>query len=664
MSGFANPTGVVPASLSFFTIYNPSLGASDESVQDQIVYYFKALKDGLQSRKKIDFQEVNESQEETNRRLREIGLAQATVQFATFWEPFLRNWDVLLHGNPAVDIHNGIKLSAGGELGIGVGEEEWGSGEREVLEGFVQRTDGLVDLVISRFDHSRRNGAPLAPLPSASPCLINGDVTKPSDGIIFSGVGSLTKESLRNVSAWMEWLAIFGTECYGVRQNPNVDTRRRPVRKDRSQDAKSRGVQKHEQTTLESKAHTDQGDEPGEIGIPAPIVRPQGLPQTSLGNPTKKPSGYIRNFDKQQNEPSEDSALGAEIVKYLTLGVYGSAWGMRAGRPPVDNPCAESPKPKPTAPLDSPRASTKSKESSGFFLIGLLGDVEDDAKDEDAAENTASKENIQAKSEGRLLMRNLHVERTKETSSHSNESGSSGPHALQQTYHDRLRVVVYVQAPFLFTFLFETRTDTLALPFFYRSLHHQLGPLRRPLLKSTDPAMVTQRLWETANPRSTSQARNGRLIQDLVYDPNRLTIHASIPNIPEPASDLGDLGTDWSRVEALGVHSQILNTYVASRQQSSEIERTCKTSRGWWVVWMRLPHSSGASSECQEGYREAVLIRRANDTNGNKARQSSSGFGFGFNRGGEKAGGWQSKISDGIGIDARQYIEGLLSLSR
>jgi hypothetical protein len=54
-----------------------------------------------------------------------------------YWTGFARSWDVLLHGNPIVDIYNGVKLAAGGELGIGVGEEEWGSGEREVLEDFV-----------------------------------------------------------------------------------------------------------------------------------------------------------------------------------------------------------------------------------------------------------------------------------------------------------------------------------------------------------------------------------------------------------------------------------------------------------------------------------------------------------------------------------------------
>ena len=88
-----------------------------------------------------------------------------------FWDGFVWNWDVLLHGNPAVEIFNGLKLAAGGELGIGEGEEEWGSGEREILEGFIERTGGLVDLVVSRFG----DGTPSSPTPSirsssARPC--------------------------------------------------------------------------------------------------------------------------------------------------------------------------------------------------------------------------------------------------------------------------------------------------------------------------------------------------------------------------------------------------------------------------------------------------------------------------------------------------------------
>ena len=60
-----------------------------------------------------------------------------------YWTRFATEWDVLLHGNPAVEMYDGIKLANGGELGVGVGEEEWGSGEREVLEDFVRRTGWL-----------------------------------------------------------------------------------------------------------------------------------------------------------------------------------------------------------------------------------------------------------------------------------------------------------------------------------------------------------------------------------------------------------------------------------------------------------------------------------------------------------------------------------------
>jgi hypothetical protein len=49
----------------------------------------------------------------------------------------------------------------------------------------------------------------------------------------------------------------------------------------------------------------------------------------------------------------------------------------------------------------------------------------------------------------------------------------------------KLRVVVYVNRPFMFTFLFNLRTDSLAMDSLYRSLHHQLAPLRKPLLLST-----------------------------------------------------------------------------------------------------------------------------------------------------------------------------------
>ena len=100
---------------------------------------------------------------------------------------------------------------------------------------------------------------------------------------------------------------------------------------------------------------------------------------------------------------------------------------------------------------------------------------------------------------------------------------------------------------------------------------------------------------------------NTQPIYDLVYDPRTLTIHSSIPNIPDPgtliAEGLGSNGTPtgWTRVEALNVHSQILATVSSTRRTLSEIERTCKTNRSWWVVWMRLRPSEDADASAQDG---------------------------------------------------------------
>jgi len=40
---------------------------------------------------------------------------------------------------------------------------------------------------------------------------------------------------------------------------------------------------------------------------------------------------------------------------------------------------------------------------------------------------------------------------------------------------------------------------------------------------------------------------------------------------------------------------QILNTYSSTRLDGKELERTCKTSRGWWVVWTRIESKKGGS---------------------------------------------------------------------
>lgn len=184
-------------------------------------------------------------------------------------------------------------------------------------------------------------------------------------------------------------------------------------------------------------------------------------------------------------------------------------------------------------------------------------------------------------------------------------------------------------------------------------------------------------------------------IYDLVYDPRTLTVHSSIPSIPDPGTLISEgVSSDaslagWSRVEALNVHSQILATVTSTRRSLAEIERTCKTSRNWWVVWMRLPPSqatpspgttsdAGRDQESEEAQtefltdqlREAILIRRARDATAPSAKSAGSRFASSMwkpaaDKTGGAAAGWGPKgLTEGIGIDARRYVEGLLSLNR
>lgn len=89
MSGVAaHLSKVVPAQLSFLGIYNPSLGNTDETFRNQVVFYYsKAAK----ARPKGDGKDANhdrELREEENEKLRQIGLAQGMVNFARYTSTF------------------------------------------------------------------------------------------------------------------------------------------------------------------------------------------------------------------------------------------------------------------------------------------------------------------------------------------------------------------------------------------------------------------------------------------------------------------------------------------------------------------------------------------------------------------------------------------------
>ena len=77
--------GVVPATLSFLAIYNPSLSRSDDTFEDQIVYYYSKPSNGRRKpRQTNDDRKSGETKEEKDEKLRQIGLAQGMVSFAKY----------------------------------------------------------------------------------------------------------------------------------------------------------------------------------------------------------------------------------------------------------------------------------------------------------------------------------------------------------------------------------------------------------------------------------------------------------------------------------------------------------------------------------------------------------------------------------------------------
>lgn len=79
--------GVLPARLGYLTIFNPSLGTSDDTVDDQIVYYASIHTQHYKLRKRRNKPPSGDptqqiSAEERHSRLRQIGLAQGMTDFS------------------------------------------------------------------------------------------------------------------------------------------------------------------------------------------------------------------------------------------------------------------------------------------------------------------------------------------------------------------------------------------------------------------------------------------------------------------------------------------------------------------------------------------------------------------------------------------------------
>ena len=364
-----------------------------------------------------------------------------------FWGRFIRDWDVLLHGNPAVDIYNGLKLAAGGELGIGVGEEEWGSGEREVLEGFIGRTDGLVDMVVSRFgdvpreldrasDPSIRTAS--VSTGTADPWLGKEESPRSSDGVIFSGIGALSRQSIKDVSAWVEWLYKYGQDAYGVKNNP----------------WSTHGQKRRKVTPLKDSSDLNSPANPIS-NIPPPIVT---ATSQSLRNPPSntRPSGEnkpILHSTTISPTNDESSVTGTEtLMKYLTLGVYGSSWGIPIKRSephsgisnprqpenrglgdkrvPSSSDTLQHIEPKVAKSSPTERNATSQDTGKGCFIIGLQGNLDDEdlSDDEDNGTETGvdQEPNFQrGEWNRRTSLRFLHVHRVRSKGEDSTGSFTS-----------------------------------------------------------------------------------------------------------------------------------------------------------------------------------------------------------------------------------------------
>ena len=311
-----------------------------------------------------------------------------------FWDNFIFNWDVLLHGNPAVDVFNGVKLAAGGELGVGVGEEKWGSGEREVLEGFIGRTNGLIDILVSRFGDMPHASASVlsSRMQTIKEWHGNSRYIKASDGVVFSGTGAIARLSIKAISSWVEMLYLHGNDAYGVRDDLSTSSRRKRIKPVKSSENQS--ATKKEGDVLSSQS-------PSWVKS---SVRPAGRSRSSYGIPppiavkSKESTADAETNQEQtkcvglQHECGTDAQAGVDevpsstdtLMKILTLGIYGSKWENTSRKTPtrrnISNIQEIEAGERQTSSPSKLRSSSLVEQAplDGFFMIGLLGDNDQD----------------------------------------------------------------------------------------------------------------------------------------------------------------------------------------------------------------------------------------------------------------------------------------------
>ncbi|RAL64423.1 hypothetical protein DID88_001899 [Monilinia fructigena] len=490
---------VVPAQLGFLAIYNPSLGTTDDTLENQILYYYPSVKQNAHKRKgSNDTKDARAfAKEQKNEQLRQIGLAQGMVEFGRsfsegesvdtieteksriilhelesgwwilavvnqshdsagttktlatrgkpaeeqeaieyssrevkpailllgdilrahstfllhhassmsalfvrtkrskfisilgrYWDTYISTWNVLMHGNPANNLYGGIKVAACGELGVGVGEEDRGSGEREVLEGFVGQMEGLVDVIVSRFGDAKSNvddsskGLSEQHSKQAAPWLGSGNEPATEDGAIFLGTGALSRKSLRDVSHWVEDLYKWGQYAYGVVDNPSSTRRTKRTNKSRPRNDQRLGNAKNAARSTSSldreiPIHDGPHDQPGPRRLSS-ISTAEPRPTVEEDSHSDRPKSKSKPPRQCliENHASHTSTEGTDAWLWNSL-VFG--WNYNKEDESKSSSGLATPISSIDGAADTIGRSTPIPEfddSKGHYLVGLMGDIE------------------------------------------------------------------------------------------------------------------------------------------------------------------------------------------------------------------------------------------------------------------------------------------------
>ncbi|KAG0136567.1 hypothetical protein HOY82DRAFT_550301 [Tuber indicum] len=737
---------VSPATLSSLAIYNPSLGPTDETVHDQIVFYTSRRGNAVTA----------------NDRLRQIGLAQGVVEFArgfsktqnlssveteksrivtleieepgwwilaqidltvihnpSTYPPTIKytsqevsppallladirqaydqfhfhygslasnfarlgrsafckrlekfwlrwawgRWEVMLHASPATGIlggGGGIKM-AGGRPG-----KEMGNEEREFLKGWADKgkSKGLVDLVASRFgepleeakntkgseSHSgfwfwNSSNKPSAPSTATKKGQQGPAFIMPQDGCVLPGTGALDSRSIRDVAIYLSELYQYGEETFS---RPSASSRQRKTRNRPKAPAKGGSEGSPPRTNIliarPARAEPEAASSPSELVASVAIDK-----SVEGGGPPRGAHGTSSSQIAQEssNKKQSPSNTNAKILNLLTFGWSGGSTPGRGTRTTGTDSITSSPAPSSRTPspapmkvvdpqaieeTDGPAGRMKDENPKrARFVIGFMGDL--DVEDLDETE-----------SGGRITSRSIWATRST-TKNESDEQArgditldeglgrrSSETPTIKQANLEELRIVIYANHPFILALIFENSTRHLTSPSFYRTIHHQLAPLHEPMLKFSplgEPKLslkVPGLLSPILKPP-----------YDILYNPKTRTIHCTLPPIPEPALEQANpgAGAGWTRADAFHVHALILGILSETAGDRLERERSARSTKGWWVNWMRL-----------DGGVEGIAVRRAGE---NKATDAAAGL---VGASGTRAGAG--------GIDIRNYFEGLV----